>query len=346
MTIVEPLPPWAGRGAGYLNTASYGLPPDAAVDAAAAWIEQWRAGSAPLADWLAPTDQARAAFAALTGVAAADVATGTSVSQLVGLVAASVPDGSLVLAEEGEFTSLLFPFLVQAGRGVQVETVPRDRLPDVAAERGDVVAFSLVRSSDGTPVDHAAISAAAAARGALTLADASQACGWMALAEQRFDLLVAPAFKWLGAPRGTAFLALRPEHVEWLVPVDAGWWASPGAAQQFGGPLALAPDARRLDTSPVWNSWGATTAAMTTVADLGVDPLRHHVLGLADRFCRGRGLPAAATPIVEVRGAAVADRLARAGVVVTRRPHGARLSFGPATSSADVDRALEALDGR
>jgi hypothetical protein len=42
---------------------------------------------------------------------------GGSVSALVGLVAAAVPDGARVLVAEGEFTSVSFPFAAHAGRG-------------------------------------------------------------------------------------------------------------------------------------------------------------------------------------------------------------------------------------
>jgi selenocysteine lyase/cysteine desulfurase len=184
---------WEGRGVGYLDTAAYGLPPRAAVDAAEAWIAQWRTGSARYTDWLAPTDTARAGFARLIGVDVDDVATGATVSQLVGLVAAAVPDGGLVIADEHEFTSLLYPFLAQADRGVRVELVPRDRLAATVAERGDAVAFSLVSPVDGTVAPHAEIVAAAAGRDAWTVVDASQACGWLTARYALFDAVVCPA---------------------------------------------------------------------------------------------------------------------------------------------------------
>ena len=58
------------------------------------------------------------------------VAVGGTVSELLGLVAAALPDGARVVVPEVEFTSNLFPWLVQQDRGVQVVTVPTDRLLD------------------------------------------------------------------------------------------------------------------------------------------------------------------------------------------------------------------------
>ena len=55
---------------------------------------------------------------------------GGSVSALLGLVAAAVPDGSRVATLAGEFTSTTFPFAAQAARGVTVTELAADELVD------------------------------------------------------------------------------------------------------------------------------------------------------------------------------------------------------------------------
>ena len=67
-------------------------------------------------------------YAALVQVPAGWVAVGSQVSAMVSLVAAALPDDAEVLAVEGDFTSVLFPFLVHRDRGVRVRTVPLDGL--------------------------------------------------------------------------------------------------------------------------------------------------------------------------------------------------------------------------
>lgn len=62
--------------------------------------------------------------------------------------AASLPDGARVLTAEGEFASLLFPFLAHARRGVTVEELALEQLPDLQGP-ADLVAVSAVQSSDG-----------------------------------------------------------------------------------------------------------------------------------------------------------------------------------------------------
>src|SRR5438876_12164022 len=123
---------WAPEGT-YLNTASYGLPPARAWTALQDALADWRAGRTSWEHWGDTAEPARASFARLVGVPVERVAIGATVSALVGLIAASIPDGAHVVAPDVEFTSLLFPFMVQERRGVVVRTVPADRLAEAIA---------------------------------------------------------------------------------------------------------------------------------------------------------------------------------------------------------------------
>src|SRR3954467_260333 len=128
----------------YLNTASFGLPPDPAYEALTTAQEDWRHGRVSWEHWTAVTDRARAEFATLVRVRPEHIAVGANVSGLIAQVALAIPDNSKVLAPEPEFTSLLFPFLAQAERGVNVEVVPLDQLVDRIDASVDVVATSAV----------------------------------------------------------------------------------------------------------------------------------------------------------------------------------------------------------
>ena len=66
---------------------------------------------------------------------------------------------SRVLAPDVEFTSTLFPFLVQAHRGVTVRTVPAAELAGAIDASTDVVAFSAVQMATGEVADLDAIAA-------------------------------------------------------------------------------------------------------------------------------------------------------------------------------------------
>jgi len=177
----------------YLNTASYGLPPQPAWDALQQALDEWRHGRTSWEEWNATTDRARAVFARLVGADPAHVTIGASASALVGLIASSLPAGTRVLVPDIEFTSTLFPFMAQPG--LHVRTVPPAELAGAIDADTDVVAFSVVQMSTGEVADVDAILAAAAAHDVITLADASQTAGWLPLDATRFDYLLAVGYK-------------------------------------------------------------------------------------------------------------------------------------------------------
>jgi selenocysteine lyase/cysteine desulfurase len=328
----------------YLNTASFGLPPDPAFEALTGAQEDWRAGRVSWEHWTAVTDRARAEFATLVRVRPERVAVGATVSGLIAQVAAAVPDGSKVIAPEPEFTSLLFPFLAQAERGVSTTTVPLAELADRIDETTDVVAVSAVQSSTGELADFDAIEAAARAHDALIIVDATHAIGWLPLDASRFDAVVCAAYKWLMSPRGTTFMVLTDELAERMTPHQAGWYAAANPlTDQFGAPLRLAPTARRFDTSPAWFSWVGTEPALQVINEIGVETIHEHDLKLANRFREGLGMPAGNSAIVtsDIEGAT--EKLSAAGIMAAARAGRLRASFHVYNTEADVDKALNAL---
>lgn len=330
----------------WLNTATYGLPPSSAFDAFEAAAREWRHGRTGFDGWDRSVGAARAAFARLVGVGAGDVAIGGGVSPFAGLVASALPAGARVLAAEGDFTSVLFPFLAQERRGVRVELVPPARLAEAIVPGHALVAFSAVQSADGRIADLAGIADAAAQHGVRTFVDATQAAGWLPLDLAPFDFTATAAYKWLLSPRGTAFFTLRPERRAELVPHAAGWYAGEEVADSYyGAPLRLAADARRFDTSPAWLNWVGAAAALALIEDVGVDAIHAHDVALAGRLRAGLGLAPGDSAIVSVGGLPgdAAARLEAAGVMAAGRGGALRMSCHLYTTDDDVDRALAAL---
>ena len=331
---------------GWLNTATYGLPPDAAWDEMQEVLAAWRVGRHSWEPWNTSIDRSRAAFARLVGVEPDRVAVAGAVSELVGLVAAALPPGSRVVAPEGDFTSVLFPWLVQADRGVEVVTVPLSRLAEsVAASRGaTVVAFSAVQSATGELAALDDVLAAAAAVDALTVVDATQAVGWLPLDAGRIDALACAAYKWLMSPRGTAFMTVSDRLAERLRPHSAGWYAGPDVfATYYGTPLRLADDASRFDVSPAWFCWVGTAPTLEALERLTVAAVHDHDVALANRFRAGLGLPPGDSAIVSAAAEGAAERLERAGIRAATRAGAVRASFHLYNTEADVDAALDAL---
>jgi selenocysteine lyase/cysteine desulfurase len=331
---------------GYLNTASYGLPPTPAWEELQRALTDWRAGRTSWETWQDATDRARAAFAGILGVPSADVATGATVSQLLAPVAAALPDGARVVAPDIEFSSNLFPWLAQQVRGVAVRTVAVADLVDAIDAGTDLVAFSLVQSADGTVAPYDEVVAAARTFGARVVVDATQAAGWLPFDAHLADVVVAAAYKWLMSPRGSAFAYLAPGVRERLIPHAAGWAAGEDPhASYYGPPLRLTTDARRFDISPAWFSYVGAAPALELIARTGVAAIHDHDVALANRFLAGLGRPPGGSAIVTVDVPRAQERLAAAGVRAAVRAGQVRASFHVYNTAADVDMALAALVG-
>ncbi|MFC4909326.1 aminotransferase class V-fold PLP-dependent enzyme [Actinomadura gamaensis] len=324
---------------GWLNSASYGIPPAPAFEALQRALAEWRHGTTGWDAWDRSTDRARAAFARLVAVAAEDVAVGASASQLLAPVAASLPAGSRVVVPDVEQTSNLFPWLVQ---DLDVVTVPPADLPGAIDDRTDAVAFSVVQSATGEVAATDDVVAAARAHGALVVADATQAVGWLPVDASAFDVMAVSAYKWLMCPRGTAFCYVSPDVRGRIRPVAANWYAGEGDAS-YGPPLRLAKDARRFDIAVPWFSYVAAAPTLELLLEIGIGPIHAHDVGLANRFRDGLGMPPGDSAIVTVARPDASKRLEAAGIRASVRKGAARLAFHLYTTEDDVDAAIAAL---
>lgn len=334
---------WEPAGV-YCNTASFGLPPRPAWEALQAALADWQGGRTSWEHWGQSTEDARAVFARLVGVDVDRVAVGSTVSELVGSVVTALPPGTRVVVPEIEFTSTLFPLLVQ--RRLDVRAVPSADLVQAIDQDVGAVAFSAVQMSTGEVADVDAIVSAAAGVGAITLCDATQALGWLPLDAGRFDALVCGAYKWLMAPRGSAFLTVSERLLGSAVPHSAGWYAGEDVhASYFGPPLRLASSARRLDVSPAWFSWVGTEPALALLEQIGIEAIHEHDVALANRFRAGIGLEPSDSAIVCADLPGAAERLQDAGIVVAVRGGRLRTSWHLYNDEADVDRVLELVAG-
>lgn len=326
---------------GYLNTPSIGVPPTEAVTAMNEAVAKWgRGGDAP-GDFDGYIERTRELYAHFAGVPAERVTAGNSLSGLVALVAASLPDGARVLVADGDFTSVVFPFAAHADRGVTVTEAELSALPELAAGY-DLVAVSVVQSADGRIVDLDALREATAGIPTRVLLDTTQAAGWLPLQLEWADYVAGACYKWLLSPRGAAWMAVRPDIR--LRPIYANWFSgTPDEDTNYGLPLRLADGARGLDQSPVWLQQVGAEAAMRELAKADLEQVRRHCVGLADELRAQLGMPPGGSAIVGVPGADAGDRLTAAGVVSSPRAGKARVGFHLYNTADDLDRVIFAL---
>ena len=329
----------------FLNTPTYGLPPQFLVDGLQDCMAKWQAGTMEASSFDEPVRAARAGYAALTGVPVDAVAMGGTVSAVLGLVAAAIPDGSRVATLPGEFTSTTFPFAAQAGRGVTVTELTADELVATAADY-DVVTASLVQSANGAVLDADALRASVAGTDTLTVIDITQALGWKRVDVAWADVTAAAVYKWLLAPRGTAWMSLSDRVARIMTPHAANWYAGEEPwSTIYGLPLRLADSARRFDTSPSWFSALGSALTLPWLASLDSAAVEAHALGLANGLCAELQLPQQDSAIVSIPIAEASERLQRARIRASVRAGAVRVGFHLYNTENDLDRLLDAVLG-
>jgi selenocysteine lyase/cysteine desulfurase len=338
----EPVP-------GYLNAATLGLPTRDVVATMNRAVQTWARGEASAVGYDDDVARCRELFAGLVRVPVSWVATGAQASAMASLVATALPDSAEVVVPEGDFTSVIFPFMVHADRGVRVRHVPLADLAEAVRPSTTAVAFSMAQSADGVVADAGAVREAAARHGALTLCDLTQAAGWMPCDASLFDVTMCSGYKWLCHPRGAAYLTVRPEVMDRLRPLQAGWYAGESRWDSCYGPeMVLAADARRFDVSPVWLSWAAAVPAMELFAATDPELVRAHDIGLADGLLARLDLEPRGQAVVSLPDAdgALAAALTARGAVVAGRAGRVRIGFHLWNDEADLELCAEVLTAR
>jgi len=313
------------------------------VDALQDCIAQWQSGSIKVPLFDEHVRAGRAGYAALAGVPVDSVVMGGSVSAVLGLVAAAVPDGSRVATLAGEFTSTTFPFAAQAGRGVKVTEFAPGELVSAAADF-DVVTVSLVQSANGAVLDIDALRRTVAGTDTLTVIDITQALGWKQVDLGWADVTAAAVYKWLLAPRGTAWMSLGDRVSQIMTPHAANWYAGEDPWQTiYGLPFRLAESARRFDVSPAWFSALGAGLTLPWLASLDGAAVEAHTVGLANRVRIELGLPQQNSAIVSIPIADAADKLRTAGIRASTRAGAVRVGFHLYNTDNDLNRLLDAL---
>jgi selenocysteine lyase/cysteine desulfurase len=319
--------------------------------------------------WMEEVRLAKAAFAALIGATTKDIAVFSSVSEATSAVASALDFTGRkrnVVASEMEFPTTGHVWLAQERRGAKVSWVAmRDGTIDAEEYDKHLTAdTALVTACSGYYVngfmqDVGAIIKRAHRAGALVFTDAYQALGAMPVdvKESGVDFLASGCLKYLMGVAGIAFLYVRPELADTLLPTTTGW---------FGRANPFAFDVKRLDwstgasrfdsgTPPIMNAYIAR-AGMEMISSIGVDNIRtwHEVLSRRLRDGgRERGLmqhgtsdlarKTANTAFIVNDSHALEQAMRARGVLPSARGPVIRLAPHFYNTIADIDMALDML---
>jgi selenocysteine lyase/cysteine desulfurase len=346
--------PDSSRVRHYLDTATYGLPSPAVVEASQAALRAWEAGTADwIHDWDQLGDVSRKTLGTLVGCDIDRVALMPSTSVAVAHVAWGLEPGSRVVAPAHEFSSVIYPFLEreQVIKDIEVHLVDAATLCDFDFRESDLVACSHVDSGTGLRLDLSTLRAATWVAGARLLIDVTQALGaqpqdpvW-----SQSDYVVGAAYKWLSCPRGVAFLAVDPSSTPRLPALAANWRGGLEPYSSFYGPvMRLAEGSRRMDVSLAWFAWVGASVALGEALNgplTGPGSLAQSREFMEDLSAQ-IGLPAPDSQILTIP---MADPLTArgvlrdAGIAVSARRDSLRVSVHRYNNREDIDALARAL---
>lgn len=331
-------------GSGYLDAATMGIPPVSAIEALGEDLVLWGSGRRNPAHYGAVAERARGAYARLVRASIDDVAMGSQTSVMAAVAADAVPDHGEVLVVDGDFTSIVYPFMVRCPE--RTRSVPLAALASEIGPTTSMVVFSLVQSATGEVAPVGEIRAAARAVGAITVCDLTQAAGVLPVDARDFDITVCHTYKWLCSPRGVGFMTVAPAVRNRLRPLHAGWYAGDDVWGSIYGPsMRLADSARRFDVSPAWQAVVGAAPAIELFAGLDIGTVHEHTTRLADALLasldeapRRRSIVALDDPETELLAAVRA-----AGMSASGRDGRLRLAFHLWNDETDVLRVSNAI---
>jgi cysteine desulfurase / selenocysteine lyase len=277
--------------------------------------------------------------------------------------------GDEIVIPEKEFSSLVYPWLLQERRGAKVVWVPKpgastdlDRIEAALTPRTRVVALSHVEFLNGYRHDMLALGALCRARDVLLAVDVTQSLGVLPVdvAAWGADVAAAHGYKWLMAFHGIAALSVSERAMEQIAPTVPGRSSVTGGFASLEFALDWHPDARRYQSGgPNWTGAAAVARSLSLTEEIGIELAGRQARSVIDRVFDGlAGLPVAITsdPRPEHRSSIMAftfgsrerdeafqKQAKKQGVYAGLRNLGVRVAAHYWNSADDANRLLDVV---
>ena len=351
----------------YLNSCSQGALCDAVRSALQEQLHSWDESGSPWEHWVEEYERCRAAFAEFIGAAPDEVAVIPSASAGISAIASALryEKRKRIVMGEFEFPTMGQIWLAQQNRGAEVHfvnavdgSIPLSAYEQAIDGQCQIVPLTRVCFMNGWRSDVRAVTEIAHNNGALVMLDDYQDCGTRPINVKSLnvDFYVSGALKYLLAPSGIAFLYVRRELIEPLIPTVTGWFGQTNPFAFDVKHFDPAANARRFEAgSPPVPQAYAVRGSLGLLANIGLGRIASHVRALTQSFLEGArklGIKSK-TPynsdgpltVLQMKDVeAVVRRMADEGIVVSNRMDGLRVSFHVYNTIDDVHAALQVLE--
>ncbi|MBI3667715.1 MAG: aminotransferase class V-fold PLP-dependent enzyme [Acidobacteria bacterium] len=351
----------------YLYNCSQGAVSDVVEAGMREYAASWRESAAPWDVWMEKYEEARVSFARFIGARPEEIAIVTSASAGINPIASALrfDERRKVVMGAYEFPTMGHIWLAQRARGAEIQfvestgnAIPVESYDRAIDRRTLIVPLTQVSFLNGFRADGEAITRLAHERGALVFLDGYQDCGTRPIDVKALgvDFFVTGTLKYLLGPSGLAFLYVREEMIESLVPTLSGWMAQREVFAFDAKTFDLAPAARRFESgTPPIPSIYAAMPAIDLLCRIGPENVAEQIRRLTAAFMEGARELGIATktpqdsvgPLVVLRSidaSTMVRRLAERNILTSARHDGVRFSFHVYNTLEDVRVALAALE--
>jgi selenocysteine lyase/cysteine desulfurase len=235
----------------------------------------------------------------LMNVPAGQIALLTNLGEAMAVVANGLDlrPGDEIVIPEMEFSSLVYPWMLQERRGARVVWVPKSgpstELEQIAAAitpRTRVVAVSHVEFLNGFRHDMTALGDLCRERNVLLAVDVTQSLGVLPVDARAWgaDVAAAHGYKWLMAMHGIAALYVSERAMKWIQPTVPGRSSVTGGFASLDFALDWHPDARRYQSGgPNWTGAAAVASSLSLTEQVGIDLASQQAYSVIDRVYDG-----------------------------------------------------------
>lgn len=350
----------------YLNSCSQGALCDAVEAGLKDYISSWHEQGSPWETWVEQYESARTAFAQFINASPDEVAIVTSASAGINSVASALNfrDRKKVVMGEFEFPTMGHVWLAQQSRGAEIQFVPAvgNGIPaanyEKAIDRNTlIVPLTHVCFKNGFRSDVSAVTELAHQAGALIMLDDYQDAGTRPIdvKAMKLDFYVTGTLKYLLGPPGLAFMYVRKELIQQLVPTVTGWFAQKNPFAFDPQHIDLSPTARRFESgSPSVPNVYAAVPGFKLLHEIGMESVAAHIEKLTQALLHSAEEIGICTktpsnskgPLVVLQSkdsTQLVQKLAESDIVASNRHDGLRIAFHVYNTMDDVKAVVEVL---